>query len=448
MTYGTKLKFYSGTRTIGGTVLTIEHEGNRVILDFGRIFNPTDLVLQNGIYKVNDIVKTYLILGLLPPINNFYNKRNIPSSMDLTPLEEGSLNTAVFISHLHLDHMENMGLISPHIPIYMTEESLSLYNTLSKVNDSVVGSRSFDCISYNNTLSVGAIKITPLKVNHDIIGATSYFIETPDLKLFYSGDLTLGKDTLASAKKASDLNTDILIMESTTIGQKVYTETTDNREHDLVDRIYEQIPLNSSLIIFNIYNRNLHRINNFYNLSKKLGRKLVLELETAFIFSTLLHTNNFYIIDYDYNLDNFSKEAVDFYNSSKKISIELVNSCPKDYILQNSFHNLMYLLDINTSDSFYIHSNGVPLGDYDPKYNALRSFLNTIKVNYKYIGASGHANPASLKYIAETVNARWFMPIHGFYPENNHIATGIRLLPEERKTYVFSKGNLINVNIR
>jgi mRNA degradation ribonuclease J1/J2 len=67
----------------------------------------------------------------------------------------------------------------------------------------------------------------------------------------------------------------------------------------------------------------------------------------------------------------------------------------------------------------------------------MRDFLNRLCIEYKYIGASGHATPCDLKFIAEKIKADWFIPIHGFYPENLHVDLGIRFLPEEGKTYVF-----------
>lgn len=48
-----------------------------------------------------------------------------------------------------------------------------------------------------------------------------------------------------------------------------------------------------------------------------------------------------------------------------------------------------------------------------------------------------------LKYIAELINPEWFIPIHGFFPENLNINSGIRFVPEERNIIVLENFNLM-----
>lgn len=446
----TKIKFYAGTRKIGGTVVTIEYENERVILDFGRGFTPAAAILDNKNVKIDNYTEKYLTLGMLPKIDGFYSQENIPDGTDLLPLEESSMETRVFISHLHLDHMEYMGLVDEKIQVYMTEEALKLYKALEKINEGVVGERVYSSVAYGEKISFKNISITALRVDHDVRGACSYLVETPDLKILYSGDLRLKglhpEWTMDMARTAKEIGINVLIFESTTIGSVIKKEALErakkdtNGEKNLAERIIEAIGERSGIALFNTYHRNIDRILEFYKVAQGTSRKLVLELSTAYLAHELLALEDFYILE-EKALEGqqYSQEVLDFYASSEKITLAELNKGPGEYLLENSFENIWYLLDMNTENGIYIHSNGTPLGDYDPAYNAMMDYLEKINIEYRYLGVSGHANPHELMTVAEEISADIFMPIHGFNPENFHISKGVRFLPEEGKTYSFSK---------
>ncbi|WP_234122944.1 MBL fold metallo-hydrolase [Clostridium hydrogenum] len=440
----TEIKFYSGTRKIGGTVISIEYGDNRIILDFGRGITPLGFAADN---ISRDIIKKYLRLGILPKIDGFYSENDILDEMKILPLEKYGKITKVFISHLHLDHMQHMGLIDNNIEVYMTEESLKLYSILEKIGEGVIGERAYNIIHYGETLKFGDICVTSLRVDHDVMGATAYFVKTPDLTVLYSGDLRLSGShpewTLNMAHEAEKLGVNLLILESTTVGNEAMqveaSKEAPSGEKNLTLRIVEELKEKNEIAFFNIYHRNIDRIMEFYEASKKLKRKLVLELATAYIAKNTIDINDFYVIEEEkLELNKFNKEVIDFYNNAKKLCLENINLEGYEYLVQNSFDNIIKLLDIDFGKAVYIHSNGTPLGDYDPSYNGMKEFLRKLNIEYKYIGSTGHATPKDLKYLAEIIKPNWFIPIHGFYPENIHINCGIRFLPEEGKTYVFN----------
>lgn len=444
----TKIKFYSGTKKIGGTVISIEYGDNRIILDFGRGITPVGFAADN---ISEDIIKKYLKLGMLPKIDGFYSENNIPDEMKISPLKNGDKDTKVFISHLHLDHMQHMGLVDKNIQVYMTEDSFKLYTFLERIGEGVVGKREYNIINYGETLKFGDICVTSLRVDHDVMGASAYFVKTPDLAVLYSGDLRLSGShpewTLNMADEASKLGVNLLMLESTTVGNETMydsqKEDAPSSEKDLTFRIVEELKGKKEIAFFNIYHRNIDRIIEFYEASKRLKRKLVLELSTAYIAKNIARINDFYVIEEKkLEVDKFSKEVINFYNNSKRVSLEDISLKSSEYIVQNSFDNIIKLLDIDFEKAIYIHSNGTPLGDYDPSYNCMKEFLRKLDIEYKYIGSTGHATPKDLKYIAERIKPDWFIPIHGFYPENIHINCGIRFLPEEGKTYVFNSNRV------
>ncbi|MDT8718967.1 hypothetical protein IAI10_20140 [Clostridium sp. 19966] len=449
----TKIKFYSGTRKIGGTVVSIEYENERIIIDFGRGFTPAAAILDKKNAMLDNYVEKYLTLGMLPKIDGFYSEKNIPEKTEILPLEETNMKTKVFISHLHLDHMEYMGLVDEKVDVYMTEDSLKLYKALDKVKEGVLGTREYKAIAYDEKLEFNNVKVTALRVDHDVRGACSYIVETPDLKILYSGDLRLKglhpEWTLNMAERAREEGINVLIFESTTIGSVIKKEALErysketNGEKNLAERIIEAIEQHEGIAIFNTYHRNVDRIAEFHKAAIKTNRKLVLELSTAYLAYELLGIKDFYIIEEkDLVALEYHEAVIDFYNNFNKLSISEINKKPGEYILENSFDNIISLLYITTENGIYIHSNGAPLGDYDPAYNSMMDFLDKLDIEYRYIGVSGHANPYELITVAEKIEADIFMPIHGFNPECFHIGKGVRFLPEEGKTYTFTENNI------
>lgn len=64
----TKIKFYEGMRTIGGTVIEVIYEDYSIIFDFGAIFDPN---IDES--KLNDL-ESILDNNLAPRLKGVYDK--------------------------------------------------------------------------------------------------------------------------------------------------------------------------------------------------------------------------------------------------------------------------------------------------------------------------------------------------------------------------------------
>ena len=54
----------------------------------------------------------------MPRVEGLYRREDL-FDLPLTSAEDSPWNTAVFITHLHLDHMAYMGAVAPEIPVYL-----------------------------------------------------------------------------------------------------------------------------------------------------------------------------------------------------------------------------------------------------------------------------------------------------------------------------------------
>src|SRR5690625_4223009 len=78
-------QFLSGLNTIGANIIDIQSNSGRIIFDYGEIFDSN--------------------LGRLPE------------------WEDSIENTAIFISHLHIDHIGSLDQVPAEVPIYMSVDS-------------------------------------------------------------------------------------------------------------------------------------------------------------------------------------------------------------------------------------------------------------------------------------------------------------------------------------
>lgn|SRR5699024_3388751 len=94
------------------------------------------------------------------------------------------------------------------------------------------------------------------------------------------------------------------------------------------------------------------------------------------------------------------------------------------------------------SPGTYIHMNGEPLGDYDPRYEIMQTILQRSQFEFKDYSVSGHASKADILTIAESVNPQRVVPWHTFEPEKQ--GTALRkngmtpFIPKKETPYLLS----------
>ena len=104
----TKITFHSGVLTIGGTIIEVAYENSHIFFDFGSEYNPS--------LKVQPTDLQGLLDGkLVPYLNNIFDPK-IPLK-GYESKADNFENTAVFLSHIHLDHSKIVNYLNPEIPL-------------------------------------------------------------------------------------------------------------------------------------------------------------------------------------------------------------------------------------------------------------------------------------------------------------------------------------------
>lgn len=413
----TKITFHAGILTIGGTVIEIEYDKDRIFFDFGTEFKP-ELELED------DSLENLLKHNLVPHLDHIYDENLIGSPVSTT--DSGYENTSVFLSHCHLDHTRMVNYLSPDIPMYALNETKILLNSLNAKNDFLlpraVESESYtrDIIGVDNMahVKVGQIAVQLMRVDHDAYGACGMRITTPDLVVSYTGDLRLHgfdyKDSLIFCEKNKD--TDVLIIEGVTLSFDDRPEPIDpvRSEQDLLDRMVKVMNENpEKQITFSVYPGNVKRI---AEIVKQSPRKVVLEASFAHVLKSCLDMDCLYyeLSDNDYGL-----------NQSLKLDLKDLFEDMSEYFWQitENHENLK-------GGGVYIHSDAAPLGEFDPKYLPFIKVLENAGVEFKRIACSGHAFPEDLDRIVDLIQPKLLIPIHSLKPEKLENKYGVRYLPK------------------
>jgi len=460
----THLRFWSGLTSIGGTVITLESAGHRLVFDFGLGYSPGEAVLDGQVKtRRSSLVRDYLRLQMIPPLDGIYCRATLGPSSPLPAAENSAWQTAVLISHLHLDHMGAMGLVHPQIPVYLTRDSYRLYLALAEIGEGVPHPREYTPCEYNHPFRHGPFVVTPLAVDHDVPGACSFHIETPGGTILYTGDFRLhsGRHEIARTwlEQAKELGVDILISEGTTLraqeegttaplqGDPSLPETLAT-EVCLGEKIQAIVSSTPGLAVFNLYHRNLTRLATMLDAGKISHRQVVLEPETAYLAKELLHRDDFSVYIGENTQDLLQGDACPAWKRRvvaqfPHVTAACVRSKPEQYFVQNSYVNCLELLDLMEIGGCYIHSNGMPLGPFDPAHPRLKKLLERVGLTYHYVGTSGHAMPQHLQYVCDTIAPKVLVPLHSFNPGRLQANHGKQLLPELGLRYRIENGDLL-----
>lgn len=432
-----QFQFWGGLDTIGGNIVEIRTDQARVICDFGWTGNQEFVQNFRGLSELE-----YLLLEeKLPAIADLYETTSF-QEMELSSFEDSSLHTAVFISHLHLDHMGMLKYLPSSISVYLSEEAYALYKVLVEVREEEPVSLNFFPFRYEERLIIGDITVIPKKSDHDIPGACALFIETADLRLIHSGDLRLTGRSPEAVEQwiqtASEWETDILLLEGTSFSFEE-GEKKNVSEKELIRSWQKLLKMEKEQIIFfNPYIRNVERLKKIADETQQNGRIFVFEEAYARVLHAFYPAEKWNILN-----EPFGEKVAEY--TDRFYSLNDLKKSPEKFVLQNSLKNSDYIKFF--SKGLYVHSNGEPLGDYDENYQPLIQKLEKHQFQLVELSSSGHASQRDLVEIAKRVKARWVVPWHTFEPQKMNDALKVVgmnvLLPEREKWYNLQREGLL-----
>lgn len=336
------LTVYDGAACIGGNKLHLEEKGRGILLDFGMNFASygeyyQEFLKERGNRGIYDLIH----LGIIPEIN-VYRPDLIPVDVDPSPWPSPSVE-AVLLSHAHLDHCGNIGLLRGDIPIVASPISMAILKAMRDSGSASLGGeinyysakvQSEECGGYvlesptrgsyqgrdfyltseptpdlrsfaskrpgedgrgAKTIDAGAVepldklrlpfKVEAYPVDHSIPGAVAYILKG-DTIIAYTGDYRLhgihSEETrrfIAKARSAS-----VLITEGTRVGREDDETVT---EADVLSNCKAVTEEEKGLVVSDFSARNFDRLYIFNEIAEHTGRQIVVVAKDAYMLHAL-----------------------------------------------------------------------------------------------------------------------------------------------------------------
>lgn len=466
----TTFTMHAGLRTIGGVIFSVVHGRDRVILEMGSAYDPaTDYYDGTVERRVKARVRDAIRTGAAPALDGIYAAADLDGFADLVPAEKSELNTAIFITHLHLDHMGAIGYVSPDVPIYLHDDAARIERALERTGDGVDGPpRAYHGFEHGEPVAHGSIEVLPLITNTRSYREFAFLISTPDGTVYWTGDLSLhsaeSELTFAHIDVLRERELDVMLCDTTAFMDDVLLQTNQTTDADAIRPsrtvpegmltaddvargMFELLESQRGLAVFNFYPREVFHAKRWVEWAASVGRRCVFEPDAASLYLAYHgEAPPVFVPDSPrYPEDPALQPAwfAEVLDACPRVTADDIRAAPRAYLLQNSYRHVLELFDLPAGG--YLHDHGMPIGAFDPAYANLRRVLEAAGFEYftffneRYFP---HGYPPQVKYFVDAVDPKVLIPCHGFNPERLLPNNGVQLLPELGEAYELADGRL------
>jgi ribonuclease J len=324
--------------------------------------------------------------------------------------------SAILLSHAHLDHFGNMGLLNPDYPIIASAPTIALLKAIldasstklgsevayyskkvfevkddriiksdktksgkdigrnfcstTKISDSLkdfmgMGIKSRKSYEEGNVSCLDEFvlnfEVESFEVDHSIYGSTAYIV-SKDTTIAYTGDFRLhgkrgekSKVFINHAKGAS-----VLITE----GTRASREDINESEELVFENCLKAAEESKGLVVADFSARNFERLETFQKIANKVGRTLIITIKDAYLLKALEKADG---IDRTKDVliynelksgqRNWEKNVISKEENLKYIDPTDISRDLDKFIVCFSLYDLKNLLDIKPTGGSYIYSS-------------------------------------------------------------------------------------------
>ncbi|MFC1413453.1 MBL fold metallo-hydrolase [Streptacidiphilus sp. N1-12] len=420
------IEFWGGLGVIGGSKVMVRDGAHRVLLDIG-------LDIPSGRDPFRAPVRTRpgreladrLRLDVAPHIPGLFDPAALDPGSPLAEPVGAAGDTAVFVSHPHIDHVGLAGFVRADIPVHAHTDAVDLLRALDASGQGLAhGDPHWHRLDDRQRVAVGPMEVECVAVDHDVPGASGYLVHTSDGTLAFTGDIRFhGRHPQRSwgfTDRAADC--DVLVTEGTTLGWE--TRGPLRGEADVERDFAAALERTPGLVLLSMYARDLERVGAFLGLAGAAGRSVVWPAPVA-AFLRLAGVGG-------------RAEVL----SAAEVPLSDVHGAPSRYVVAPDPDDLPSLLDLPVGEGFpasvLVHANGEPLGPFEPRWEPFTDWLAALGVELRQIGCSGHADQDQLHHMLERMRPRVVFPIHTTAPARLHPPLGMsRVLAGYGRRYDF-----------
>ncbi len=398
-----------GLGEIGMNMMAYQHGDDIIIVDCGLMFPSPDML---GIDYV------------------------IP---DISWLRERSESIrAICLTHGHEDHIGALPFVLQelNVPVYGTALTLGFVNEKLKEYklDSMV---ELVTVKPRDTVQLGCFRVEFLRVAHSVVDGCALAITSPEGVVIHTGDFKIdhtpvdGQLTdLASLSRYGEAGVLALLSDSTNVEREGYTLS----EKYVGEAFAEIFPRCSGRIIVAAFSSSIHRVQQVADVAARCGRKILLNGRSMIKNVQISRDLGYLTIADDLLMDlrelpHLPPEQVCIISTgSQGEPMSALTRIAMDDHKQ---------IKLEKGDTVILSSRVIPGNERTISELINHLYRRGAEVFHEKVSevhVSGHASQEELKLMLNTVQPRFFIPIHGEY---RHLIKHIQLarkvgIPEER----------------
>ena len=289
-----------------------------------------------------------------------------------------------------------------------------------------------------------------INVNHSIAGAVALCIDTPQGRIFHSGDFKIDLTPVAGDQidlpRISEIGREgvnLLLCESTNVERQGYTMS-ETVVGTTLDHLFAE-HVNRRIIVAT-FASNVHRLQQIIDLAAKYRRKVALSgrsmLNVVDAAGKIgeLNIPEGVLIDVEKIKNYFDREIVIVSTGSQGEPMSALTR-----MASGDFNKVT----IGSNDTIIISASPIPGNEkmvYKVINNLYRKGANVVYESLEKIHVSGHACQEELKIMHSLLKPKFFIPVHGEYRHlKRHVQLAADLGMGENNMLICGIGNCVEL---
>lgn len=493
-----RITVWDGAGVIGGNKVLLETDGRAVFLDFGTAFATMDRYFADFLgSRANRGLLDLVELDILPPLDGVYRPDLYPPDgsvaerMRRKPDRRALEVHAILASHAHVDHNGAIASVREDVPIHCSPMTAVIGKAMQdcggqypgdiayvrarsddhgliRVNTKAVARQrphAFQADAWGEEAQafwarrdakpgletlpprlgardVAGLPYREFPVDHSILGATAFALETGAGVVAYTGDIRMhghaGETTRRFAEALADLRPRALITEGTHLGDEPGVSEVRVRE-----RALEVVRAARGFVAADFQPRHIERLITFRDVARETGRKLAVLVKDAYLLEAMHAIDpSVPTVDRDDALVLFVRGKLSTTTWERRVLERLharrveaaeVRAHPEGYVVALSFYELGELVEIDPpAGGIWIHSTSEAFDEEGMvNWQRLKDWLGHFGVRlvgdweraregdpeHAGLHASGHVSGRELEELVRLIRPRLLVPVHTEHPE-------------------------------